>query len=297
MYVFCVDIYRLICFLIRNKSVNKYHSVAKTLGFRAAQLITELHERRRATFTIVDVTEITGLNASASRNLLHKAQRRGLITRIKPGLYCLVPFELGRATEHVDSPYIIARELAGEAPYFISHVSAMELHRMVTQPSLTITFSCTRRLRSQRVGGYDFRCLHIKPDQVFGFVKYWVDKDRFVMVSDPERTIVDALHHPHFCGGITDVAKGMWMRRDGLNSERLVAYALRLGVGSVIRRLGYLLEFFEMADEAVLRSLREKLTATYQRLDPLLPKEGPSLARWKLQLNVGEEELDKVRSS
>jgi hypothetical protein len=29
----------------------------------------------------------------------------------------LVPFELGRATEHIDSPYLIARELAGTAPH------------------------------------------------------------------------------------------------------------------------------------------------------------------------------------
>ncbi|TCD48287.1 transcriptional regulator [Chlorobium sp. N1] len=271
--------------------------MTKTVGFRVAQLITELHERQRTTFTVADVADVTGLGEYASRSLAYRAVRRGVATRLKSGVYCLVPFELGRATEHVDSPYIIARELAGEAPYFISHGSAMELHRMVTQPSLTLTFSCTRRIRSRRVGGYGFRCLHVTEAHVFGLAKYWVDKARFVMVSDPERTVVDALRHPEFCGGITEVAKGMWMRRDGLDCERLVEYALRLGAGSVIRRLGYLLEFFGMADDVVLRPLREQLTATYQRLDPMLPNEGPSLARWRLQLNVEAEELDMVRSS
>ena len=37
------------------------------------------------------------------------------------------------------------------------------------------------------------------------------------------------------------------------------------------------------------------LTATYQRLDPLLPAEGTFLSRWRLQLNVTPEELDAVR--
>ena len=37
------------------------------------------------------------------------------------------------------------------------------------------------------------------------------------------------------------------------------------------------------------------LTATYQRLDPLLPAEGAFLSRWRLQLNVTPEELDTVR--
>ena len=141
--------------------IKKYNFQSKTLGPRAAQLFTELNERRRSTFTLVDVQSITSLSAAAARNLVHKAQQRGLMTRLKPGLYNLVPFQLGWATEHIESPYLIARELAGAAPYFLSHGTALELHRMVTQPTFTVYASCTRRVRPQTVGGYDFRFIHI----------------------------------------------------------------------------------------------------------------------------------------
>ena len=273
----------------------KHHSQLKTLGPRAAQLFTELNERRRSTFTLADVGSITGLKAAAARSLVHKAQLRGLVTRLKPGLYNLVPFELGRATEHIDSPYLIARELAGSAHYFLSHGTALELHRMVTQPTFTVYVSCARRVRPQTVGGYDFRFIHITQDQDFGVTKHWIDKERFVMISDMERTIIDGLRHPAFVGGITEVAKGLWMKRDVLNTERLLDYAQRLGVGAVMRRLGYLLEHYDLADAAALDSLRTKLTATYQRFDPLLPAEGSFLSRWRLQLNVTPAELDAVR--
>ena len=273
----------------------KYHSQTKTLGPRAAQLLIELNELRRSTFTLADVSSISGLSAAAARNLVHKAQQRGLVTRLKPGLYNLVPFELGRATTHIDSPYLIARELAGDAPYFFSHGTAFELHRMVTQPNFTVFVSCTRRVRPQTVGGYDFRFIHITAEQEFGVMKHWIDKERFVMISDMERTIIDGLRHPAFVGGITEVAKGLWMKRDILKIERLVDYAQRLGVGAVVRRLGYLLEHYGMANATVLEPLRGILTATYQRLDPLLPAEGAFLSRWRLQLNVTPEELDTVR--
>ena len=273
----------------------KYHVQTKTLGPRAAQLLTELNELRRTTFTLADVGSITSLSASASRNLVHKAQLRGLVTRLKPGLYNLVPFELGRTTEHIDSPYLIARELAGGAPYFLSHSTALELHRMVTQPNFTVYVSCTRRVRPQTVGGYDFRFVHITAEQEFGVMKHWIDKERFVMISDMERTIIDGLRHPAFVGGITEVAKGLWMKRDVLKVERLVDYALRLDVGAVVRRLGFLLEHYCLADASVLEPLRAKLTATYQRFDPLLPAEGAFVSRWRLQLNVTTEELDTVR--
>ena len=218
----------------------KYRLQTKTLGPRAAQLFTELNELRRSTFTLTGVESITGLSAAAARNLVHKTQRRGLVTRLKPGLYNLVPFDLGRATEHIDSPYLIARELAGSASYFLSHGTALELHRMVTQPNLTVYVSCTQRVRPQVVGGYDFRFVHITAEQEFGVMKHWIDNERFVMISDAERTIIDGLRHPAFASGITEVAKGLWMKRGVLKIEQLVDYARRLGVGAVVRRLGYL---------------------------------------------------------
>jgi predicted transcriptional regulator of viral defense system len=242
-----------------------------------------------------DVESITGLSGAAARNLVHKARHRGLVTRLKPGLFTLVPFELGRATEHVDNPYVIAKELAGAAPYFLSHATAFELHRMLTQPDLTIDVSCTRRIRSQRVGGYDFRFVHITEAQRFGVTRHWIDKERFAMVSDLERTIIDGLRHPALIGGITEVAKGLWMRRDAVSVGRLVDYAVRLNVGAVLRRLGFLLEHYGMADATTLQPLRDRLTATYQRLDSLLPAEGRFLARWRLRLNVGAEELDAAK--
>ena len=275
--------------------IKKYNFQSKTLGPRAAQLFTELNERRRSTFTLVDVQSITSLSAAAARNLVHKAQQRGLMTLLKPGLYNLVPFQLGWATEHIESPYLIARELAGAAPYFLSHGTALELHRMVTQPTFTVYVSCTRRVRPQTVGGYDFRFVHIAAKQEFGVMKHWIDKERFVLISDMERTIIDGLRHPAFAGGVTEVAKGLWMKRDVLKVERLVYYARHLGVGAVVRRLGHLLEHYGMADAEVLEPLRAMLTATYQRLDPLLPAEGAFISRWRLQLNVTPEELNAVR--
>ncbi|MDR2882145.1 MAG: hypothetical protein LBV29_09665 [Azoarcus sp.] len=267
----------------------------KTLGPRSAQLITELYERRKTTFTPADVVTITGVSPGAARKLVAAARRRGLVTLLKPGLYNLVPFELGRATEHVDSPYLIARELAGDAEYFLSHGTAFELNRMVTQPNLALYVSCTRRIRPQTVGGYDFRFVQVTPEQIFGVTKHWIDKERFVSVSDVERTLLDGLRHPAFVGGITEVAKGLWMKRADLNMPRLLEYTRRLDVGAVVRRLGYLLERYELADAATLESLRGLLTATYQRFDPLLPADGPFVARWRLQLNVAPEELDAVR--
>ncbi|ETI63516.1 transcriptional regulator [Sphingobium sp. C100] len=269
----------------------------KTLGPRAAQLIVELNERRQPIFSLADVTEITGLSPSSARSLIANTEARGIVTRLKPGLYNLVPFERGRDTEHVSDPYLIARTLVGDAPYFISHGSALELHRMVTQPQLAIVVSCAKRLRPQHIRGYEFRFVDVKPQAFFGLTEIWITSEEQVRVSDPERSIIDGLDHPQYVGGVTEIAKGLWMKRDTLRVELMIDYALRLGVGAVIRRLGYLLEFYGLADAAAFEPLRARLTPTYQRLDPLFPNEGRMLARWRIRLNVEPDELDIIRSS
>ena len=101
----------------------------------------------------------------------------------------------------------------------------------------------------------------------------------------------------HEIGGITEVAKGLWMRHEDMQATRLVDYALRMATGAVVRRLGYLLEIYAIASESELARLRDALTETYAPLDPMLPEEGTHLRRWRLQLNITPQELESVRAS
>ena len=80
------------------------------------------------------------------------------------------------------------------------------------------------------------------------------------------------------------------MRRRDVDIGRLVNYALRLDVGAVVRRLGFLLEVCGIDAPADRERLRARLTATYHLLDPTLPPEGRRLARWRIRLNVIPEE-------
>jgi predicted transcriptional regulator of viral defense system len=268
---------------------------SKTAGSRTAQLVTALYESGQTTFTHADVESITGLPPASARSLIRHAVARGVVSRLQPGLFVLVPPELGRATEFAGNPYIIARQLAAGAEYFISHASAMELHRMVTQPQFVVFTSTTKRLRKRTIHGTEFRFVLLRHEDVFGVTTHWISKQESVKISDIDRTVIDGLHLPAYCGGITEVAKGLWMRRQDVKPVRLIDYALRLGVGAVVRRLGYLLDFYQIAAPEDLDRLRSSLSATYAVLDPMLPAEGPHVSSWRLRMNVAPEELEAVR--
>ena len=269
----------------------------KTIGPRTAQLTAALYDKAQTTFTLADVEQITGLHPSSARSLLRNATARGIVSRLEPGLFVLVPPELGSAREFSGNPYITARQLAGGRDYYVSHASAMELHRMVTQPQFVIFTSTAKRLRTKTIHSTEFRFVHQKPESLFGTSDHWVTKQEKVKISDLDRTIIDGLKHPEYCGGVTEVAKGLWIRRADVRPARLVDYALRLGVGAVMRRLGYLLETYRIGRRTDLERLRAALTATYVLLDPLMPHEGSYQSKWRLRLNVPRDELKAIRST
>ncbi len=266
----------------------------KTLGPQAANLVAQLHEGGRATFGLDEIRKIIGLAPASARSFARKLVDRGVATRVRPGLFVLVPYELGTERNYVGNPLVLAREVMSGEDYYLSHGTAMEIHGMVTQPRLVVTVTTPKQRRSFTAWGMQFRFIYCRHWHQFGLIDHWAIKQEKVRVSDLERTVIDGLKQPGYCGGLTEVAKGLWIRSRELDVPKLVNYAERLGVGAVLRRLGFLLETYELASPDILERIQRMLTSTSTRLDPTLPAEGRHLRRWRLQLNVTPEEIKAV---
>ena len=271
-----------------------------SLGKNATRLFLELLQKNQRTFTLSDAEKIVGLKDFSLRNFVSKLQKKGFISRIKAGLYSIVPFEMGTESEYLDHPFVVAREIIkkkfknSEPHYFISHASAMDIHQMVTQPHLEVYSTTVQQIKTHQILGTKFNFITCKPEHYFGFKKYWVNKSEMILLSDLERTVLDGLKMPEHCGGITEVAKGFWMKRDEINYSTLVDYAEKLDIGAVYRRLGYLLEIYRIDCPKEIERLQKKITQPYSLLDPTLLKEGQYQTRWRLQLNITEEEFLSV---
>lgn len=273
---------------------NKTNTTLKTLGPRASYLVTTLYEQNKSIFRLKDVQDILRINKLYSRIFVRKLVNKGVVTRLRPGLFILVPFEMGKESKYIGNPYIVAHEIMREKDYYLSHATAMEIHGLVTQPQLVIYISTLKPRRTINTLGVEFKFIYTKKNLFFGLINHWVTKQEKVIVSDLERTIIDGLKNPEYCGGLTEVAKGLWMRQQDINITKLIQYAVKTGIGAVLRRLGFLLELYKIGTVENWEILRSRLTETYVRLDPLLPSEGKYLRKWRLLLNVSPEELLSV---
>lgn len=279
-----------------------YNECTKTLGPLAARLVTSLYSQNRPVFHFQEAAKILGGRVSAS-NVLTQLIQSGIATRLKSGTFRLVPFELGFEREYLGNQYVVARELAlsghqaVKAEYYISHGSAFELHQMATQPQFIVYSSTSRMIRPKTIQGTEFRFVCCKQRDLFGIIEMWVDKNEKIFISDLERTLLDGLKQPTYCGGFSEVAKGFSIKHQEIDPQKIIDYAIKLKIGAVNRRLGYLMELYNIGSRIHWEFLQKTLTATYQVLDPELPKDGSHISKWRLQLNISREELLALRGT
>jgi predicted transcriptional regulator of viral defense system len=279
-----------------------YDNNTKTLGPLAGRLITMLYSHHRPIFHFPEAEKILGGRVPASK-ALSQLINNGIVIRLKSGTFCIVPFELGFEREYLGNPYLVARELIvssykkNNERYYFSYSSAFDLHQMVTQPQLIVYVSSPRMLRSRIIQGTEFRFVRCKAKDLFGITEMWIDKNEKVYASDLERTLLDGLKQPDYCGGFSEVAKGFSIKSAAIDPQKIIDYAIKLDVGAVSRRLGYLMELYKIGSRIHLEFIRTMLTSTYQLLDPSLPAEGHYIAKWRLRLNIPQEELLALRGT
>ena len=138
--------------------------------------------------------------------------------------------------------------------------------------------------------GIRFKFVLLSREKLFGAQKAWVDSAS-IQITDPERTILDAFDHPEYCGGIVESCKATVNAWGDLDKEKLLKYLDRMRNSSVAKRLGFVLETFDIAEEFFIRFLVEKVKKGYSRLEPSAPPQGRYIARWNLQVNVDEDYL------
>lgn len=235
-----------------------------------------------------------GLTASYVPEALYHLRRTGWIVPLRRGLYAISSSVPGVSPTH---EFEIAMTLV--QPAAISHWSALHHHGLTDQVPrsvfvLTTTGATVPRLtgakgrRRQEESGYPvlgvtYRFIRVKPQRFFGVEKNWVGEAR-VSITDPERTLIDGLTAPQYCGDIAEVLHAFEVRRPELDLERIIRYALRLDEATA-KRLGWVLEK-QGIDPAKLESLRQVPVKSYRYLDAAGPLQGPYNRRWMIRENL-----------
>ena len=271
----------------------------RTLSPQETRLLNALSVAGKSVFTIVEARAVANGDAPNLARLLSRLTHKRWLFRLERSKYLILPLAAGMEGTFTTHEFVLATRLV--QPYAIAYGSALHYHGFTEQMPQTVILMSPVRRRDAHISALGLRChfVYTTAERFFGFVTVLVD-DQPVVVTDPPRTVLDCLSRPDLCGGIVEAAKGVYgyAQRSDARPDRLTDYAMRLGNQAVIKRLGYLVEQFDLPTQFPAAGWAEAvsewqtgLSTGFVRLDPRLPPEGPYNRPWRLRLNVPAERL------
>jgi predicted transcriptional regulator of viral defense system len=264
----------------------------KYISTQSNKLLSYFLGQNRTSFDYTEVFKaLPESKKSAVTELLTDMTKRGLLMRLKESVYYIIPYEQDSESFMPDW-HLIAETLVKDTDHYIGYYSALQIHNLITQPSLKEQIVVSKQIRPStiKIKNVEFQFIYHNEKHFFGAKKQWIDDFNKVQCSDLEKTIVDCLFKPDYAGGIVEIARAIYTSRDKLKFDTLLEYTKKFKSQAVIKRLGFLLELLEIGKH-ITDELQKIKTASYVLLDTELPKSGKMISRWSIQQNLETETI------
>lgn len=278
----------------------------KNISYRSSELLNALISKNKEFFTLKDATEILfGKDNATVRKLLSDMTKRGLVMRIKEGLYHRIPYEQ-QPGQYFPNWHLTAEAMVVPREYYIGFYSALDIHGLITQPAMVEQIVTNKQVKPKvqlvknswavpnRAVRFEF--ITLSKNRFFGYKKHWIDDFHKVNCSDLEKTFLDCLYKPDYAGGITEITKAIYKSRQKLNPIKLQNYLLRFDTQAVYKRLGFIISILDLFPE-LQDYIFGKITSTYTPLDPTHDKHGNYNSKWGIIDNVDYKSiLDSIKT-
>ena len=258
----------------------------KATSTTAMSLIKTLSSQGNRVFTtklVKSLGETLTPQSSSIKKLLANMKSEGWIHSLKKGLYELEDIFLEGVPIH---EFEIAMALVENG--CISFYSAYHYHGLTEQlPKVvfvsTLQNTTTPLVKSKRIctiKGVEYRFVQFTEGLFFGHDQIWINNAKKITITDLERTLLDGLRSPQYCGGFQEVLHAFQISKDKINKEKIIKYAEQME-SSVGKRLGYIFEKLDIEGKH-LKPLLNISTKGYNKLDPSRPKKGFYNKKWMI---------------
>jgi len=251
------------------------------------KLLEMLNRPGKNLFSVKDAAKILGLPVKDTRIYLAYFARRGWLSRIKPGLYIAVPLGTVNPQEYKENPWIVASRIF--SPCYIGGWNAAEHWGLTDQifSSIFVFTICMFRKKEIRIQGTDYVLKLVRKKKVGHTKSVWIENIK-VQISNPTQTVVDVLDDPIAGGGIRHITEIVtnYFNSEHRSDSDLMKYIGEKNNRTIYKRLGYILEIFNIQPPEIIEACRKNISAGYSVLDPTIENKGTFNRRWNLRINA-----------
>ena len=252
------------------------------------EIIKKFSAKNKSCFSYSDVTEEY---PDKDRSYLSKALtamvRAGMLMKIQRNLYHIIPLSAAPQTYSPDSR-LVAKSIMNGKEYYIAYSSAMHILGLIDQPGSKMMIVTNRQMQPsiKIIAGKEIHFVYHTYGRFFGYGEMWVTKQERAMVSDLEKTIVDAVSKPHLCGGIIAVGKAIYQSKERTELEKLFYYFARNGSHAAKKRYLFLSDLLGMKWTSEHERMLKDCGSSISLLDPTGPDQGIKNSRFGLKINI-----------
>lgn len=212
---------------------------ARSLSPTEARVVLSLEAEGVEDLTLDSLRRRARVSEGHARQLAHTLLRKGWLQRTGRGRYLLNPSRNGPEARTDTDPLRLGRRIAPR--YYFGYATAAELQGLLPQAGRVYYVVSPDRGGVPKEWAGRYRRVRIPLARFYG-TRTVHRRGEELVVSDPERTLLDCLERPGLAGGLGGVVQILDSLGPRMRWDRLDRYVRRRAVAALRQRLGYLVE-------------------------------------------------------
>ncbi len=257
--------------------IHNEQSISRQQKFR------QFAQQAGSLFSISKAAEILHSDRSNTAKSLARWHHQGLIARVTPGLYALIPADVTATNYTLEDTWQLIPQLF--APGYVGGWSATEYWDLTEQIFNTLMVFTIQLVphKQVKIGQQKFELKHVTESRLFGLKPVWRGQEK-VMISDMHRTIIDLFDDTQTGAGLQHSADCLrnYLKKPEANLNILSEYALKINNGALYKRLGFLLQQLIGDTHPIIEIFHAKLSQGNAYLDPRQKKQVRLVSHWRL---------------
>lgn len=250
----------------------------KKLSTDEINLLKLIDDKELQIFDVNEIKIFTIEEVAYLQGMLSMLVNKQFLFRIENTKFC---------TRNFRNPNVIGNFLIEQGT--IAYWSALNLHHLTEQIPSVVYVQSPFRKNDKKVFNVRYKFIKVKVEKVCGIMEMGYGNEMF-RITDVEKTLLDCFDLPRYSGGYEEVIRAFYKAK--ASSVKLLSYGKQMNNLSVLKRLAFLSELFEMSGFTIFQAeVLKMVNSRYSLLDPLGENEGEFNNKWRIRVNIPKEKL------
>lgn len=241
-------------------------------------------------FSFQEAVVLSQRSASATANLLQRMSENGLADKVRRGHYVLRALGVLGTPTIAEDIGLAAQSAFTNQAYRLAYRTALYEHDLITHPLRAVQVALSRPTRTRALSGWPLKVVLETEEILHIGAMDWQGS----LISDIERTLLDAAHRPNLVGGAQALAESLAVAASQVDVDRLSRYAEGLNRNAALRRLGSLADNLELNGVSGHLTSLKPMTSDLELEPGQVEDGGWRDGRWRIRWPQPIDELHAV---